>query len=222
MIAASRTPIILAMHFFKDWIPDHQDGSAGSRYSIDDDAELPELLRPETPLEERLLEQPEFVHGLMWGQPRFGHPEGKVALHIREVFDNIDRLHLPTSLRLQLRLIALVHDTFKYQEAKTYPRDWSNHHGVLARRFLENFTQDNAVLTIVELHDEAYYAWRTIHLYKKTAKGEARLHRLLLRLGDNLPLFYLFFLCDTRTGDKNLAPLRWFEQAIPEIQAIPL
>ena len=50
------------------------------------------LLRPETDLERRLLAQPDFQRGLHWGLPRFGHPEGKILYHIREVLDNVDKL----------------------------------------------------------------------------------------------------------------------------------
>ena len=44
-----------------------------------------------------------------------------------------------------------------------------------------------------------------------------RLQKLLKTLDDRLQLYYLFFKCDTATGDKNQAPLKWFEQAIPNI-----
>ena len=44
-----------------------------------------EMLKPETELEVRLLENPLFQEGLNWGKPRFGHPEGKVGLHVRDV-----------------------------------------------------------------------------------------------------------------------------------------
>ena len=191
---------------------EHTTGGFANRYRIRDESELVELLKPETELEWTLLQHPDFCRGLMWGEPRFGHPEGKVAFHVREIMDNIDRLEIDDATRRRLRLIALVHDAFKCAEDKNYPRDWSRHHSVLARQFLERYTRDKAVLDIVELHDEAYYAWRTIHLYKEVDRGMQRLEKLLVRLGGNLELYYLFFKCDTETGDKNQAPLRWIEE----------
>ncbi len=182
--------------------------------------DLEATLQPETELEKQLLYIPEFVMGLLWGTPRFGHPEGEIYRHVREVLDNIDRLSLDPADRRRLRLITFVHDTFKYKEDKSYPHDWSKHHGVYARRFLEGFTRDKAVLDIVELHDEAYYSWRLTHLYHRPVAGRNRLEKLLSRIGNHLQLYYLFFKCDTRTGDKNQAPLHWFERTIPGIEII--
>jgi len=75
---------------------------------------------------------------------------------------------------------------------------------------------------VIELHDEAYYSWRCQYLYHNQAAGEKRLAQLLERLGDNLQLYYLFFKCDTRTGDKIQAPLQWFEQNIVGIEIVEL
>ena len=200
-----------------NWRPERMDQMTGefdNRYQISSESELAELLKPETELEWTLLQHPAFCRGLMWGEPRFGHPEGKVALHVREVMDNIERLEIDSATRRQLRLIALVHDAFKCEEDKNYPRDWSRHHSVLARKFLEAYTKDEGVLNVIELHDEAYYAWRTIHLYKNIEEGQQRFQRLLDRLGKYQSLYFLFFKCDTATGDKNQAPLRWLEDVL--------
>ncbi len=186
--------------------------------SMTEKVDLATELQPENALERQLLAVPAFRQGLCWGVPRFGHPEGQIYKHIIEVYANIDRLPLDAAIRTRLRLIALVHDTFKYNEDKGRPRDWSRHHGVLARRFLEPFTDDQELLTVVELHDEAYYAWRTIFLYQQPEQGEERLRRLLSRLGNARQLFYLFFKCDTLTGDKIPTPLTWFEKTVDGIQ----
>lgn len=172
------------------------------------------LLQPETSLEKGILLAPEILKGLDWGTPRFGHPEGKVLYHVREVLDNIEQLNVDKLSRQKLRLITIVHDTFKYLEDKSKKRDWSKHHSVLARQFMEKFTEDQAVLDVIELHDEAYYAWRLIKLYNKEIEGKKKLEQLLNRLGDNLQLYYLFFKCDTQTGDKIQAPLKWFEKIL--------
>lgn len=179
---------------------------------------LETLLRPETSLETHLLTLPDFQHGLLWGEPRFGHPEGRVALHVREVLDNIDHIpRLSSDMRRRLRLIALVHDTFKYAEDRGRPRDWTRHHGLLARRFFETYTDDEAVLDVIETHDDAYYAWLGIRLAAPVAEGKT-LDALLERVQPHLQLYYLFFKCDTQTGDKNQAPLKWFEKMTSGIE----
>ncbi len=191
---------------------------------LDDPQTMFTLLRPETALEKLLLGQPEVQHGLRWGEPRFGHPEGKVVFHVREVLDNIDLLHnLPDTWRAQLRLITLVHDTFKYAEDRSHPRDWNKHHGILARKFLEAHYADKTVLDIVETHDDAYYAWL---VQKHEPFGRENSHKslenLLPRVNHCLQLFYLFFKCDTQTGDKTQAPLKWFERTVPGIEPVPV
>lgn len=180
-----------------------------------------EVLKPETELEMRLLQDPEFTEGLSWGVPRYGHPEGEIYKHIQEVLENINLLGAQGLDRERLRLVALVHDSFKHKESRGIPRDWSKHHSVLARQYLERFTNDSHVLEIVELHDEAYYAWRMEILHRKVVPGRIRLNALLERVENCLQLYYLFFKCDTRTGDKTQAPLIWFEREIPQLQITP-
>ena len=173
--------------------------------------DLRRAIKPETDLEAHVLTQPEVVEGMRWGLPRFGHPEGAVWRHVVEVLANVDRLPgLPQRDRRDLRLVTLVHDTFKYAEDKSEPRDWTRHHGVLAREFLDRYTRDERVLLLTEWHDEAYYCWRLHALARRSNRSRQRLDRLIGRFGPELDFYYRFFVCDTRTGDKTLAPLRWF------------
>ena len=183
--------------------------------------QIEQLLQPENELEEQILLQTEFLEGLMWGKPRYGHPEGKVLYHIREVLDNVDKLDVRPEVRRDLRLISFIHDSFKHLEDKSsQPRDWSKHHGVFARKFAERFIDDPKLLQLIELHDEAYYSWRLTHQYAKAEEGQQRLQHLLENLNGDLQMYYLFFKCDTRTGDKNQAPLIWFEKTISGIEIV--
>ena len=170
------------------------------------------LLQPETELEARLLENPLFQVGLNWGKPRFGHPEGKVGYHVREVLDNVDNCAKNPFIRQQLRLIAIAHDAFKFREFELGRR--VKHHGLLAREFMEAYIADPILLDIIELHDEAFYCWRAAHLEHQPLDAALRLEKLLDRLAGNLPLYFDFYKCDTQTGDKLQAPLYWFEQIV--------
>jgi len=40
------------------------------------------------------------------------------------------------------------------------------------------------------------------------------------KVGPYWQLFYLFFKCDTSTGDKNPAPLTWFETTMEDIEVV--
>ena len=184
------------------------------------ESEIEAKLKPETDLEAKIIADPEFQAGLFWGKPRYGHPEGQVINHIPEVLANIDKLTISTEMRRKLRIITYAHDTFKHIEDKRKPRDWSKHHSVYARKFLEKYTEDSAILTITEMHDEAYHAWRLLALVKNQERSELRLENLLNRVGDNIQLYYLFFKCDTQTGDKIQAPVRWFERTVAGIEVV--
>ena len=182
--------------------------------------ELSDLLQPETELEARFLEDEEFLRGLVWGLPRYGHPEGTIWRHILEVSENIDALPVDDETRRKLRTICWVHDTFKHVEHRGNPRDWSKHHSVYARHFLAKYVDDPLLLNVVELHDEAYYCWRLAHLYNDFAECDRRMDILRARVGDYWQLYYLFFKCDTSTGDKNPAPLIWFEETVDDIEVV--
>ncbi|MCU0347798.1 MAG: hypothetical protein MUC59_12730 [Saprospiraceae bacterium] len=170
------------------------------------------LLQPATELEARLLDTPEFQAGLNWGKPRFGHPEGLVGYHVRDVLDNVEACANDEDTRLRLRLIAIVHDAFKYKEFQLGRR--VKHHGLLAREFMEAHISDPILLDIIELHDEAFYCWRAANLENQPDTAAKRLEKLLDTIGDNLPFYFDFYKCDTRTGDKIQAPLYWFEQIV--------
>lgn len=182
--------------------------------------EITNRLSPENLLEQKVFEQPDWQEGLMWGKPRYGHPEGKILYHIEEVLQNVEQLKIDAQTRSDLRFITLTHDAFKYKEHRGHPRDWSRHHAVIARRFSEKFTDNKTLLDIIELHDEAYYVWRMRYKLFNNKAAEKRLDNLLLRLKDNLQLFYLFFKCDTQTGDKTQIPIQWFEETIKDIDIV--
>jgi len=178
------------------------------------------LLKPETDLEKQILNDLDFKKGLFWGKPRYGHPEGKIIYHIAEVLKNIDQLQVNSHTRQQLRLVAFIHDTFKNVEDQNRPRDWSKHHSMIARKFAERYIEDEVVLNIIEHHDEAFYSWRSKYVFKNEKKGEKRMQKLIDNISDSIQTFYLFFKCDTQTGDKNQKPIKWFEETVSNIQVV--
>lgn len=169
---------------------------------------------PETPLEERIVADPSWQAGAAWGTPRPGHPEGSVAAHITEVLANVDRLALDAGDRSRLRLVALVHDTFKYQVDEHRRRHGANHHAVLARRFAEHYLDDRELLTVIELHDEAYHCWRLGRHTGNWAKAEAQARALIDRLGTTLGLYLRFYQADNETGSKSQEPVTWFRKLV--------
>jgi hypothetical protein len=184
------------------------------------------ILKPETKLEEQIINDPDFIDGAVFGKPRSGHPEGAVVFHIREVLDNVDRYaSKPVFLtkwqcekavreRSALRLISFIHDTFKHKVNPKQSASGENHHAMIARRFAEKYISDLAVLDIIELHDEAYNAWCNGSRDGKWEKAETRISKLLDRLGDNLTLYNIFYKSDNMTGDKSQDNYIWFQNYI--------
>jgi hypothetical protein len=117
-------------------------------------------------------------------------------------------------VRQKLRLVALLHDTFKGSVDHSRPRSGENHHAVLARRFAERYLDDEELLEVVELHDEAYNAWAKGERTGKWDAAEARARRLVERLGPSLAFYVRFYRADNDTGSKNPEPLEWFERLV--------
>jgi hypothetical protein len=158
---------------------------------------------PETPLERALASDPALLHGLAWGRPRPGHPEGSVGRHVGEILAAITEPQGPR--RSELRFLALVHDAFKHRvrPSASYSRD--NDHAVLARRFAERYTADPRLLDTLELHDAPYYIWRT-----RTDDGRAALEALLARIPD----LERFVELDASTEGKDPRPLAWLRGVV--------
>jgi hypothetical protein len=172
--------------------------------------ELPFTL--ETDLERRIAADPAWQEGASWGIPRAGHLEGPIKYHIADVLANLDQQHLDKEEHRALRLVALVHDTFKYQVDETRPRIGTNHHGYLARKFAERYIDDPALLDIIELHDEAYNSWRLGAYKGRWQHAIEWVDHLLERLGPSLPWYVHFFYADSHTESKNQEPVIWFTQ----------
>ena len=166
----------------------------------------------ETQLEKDIAADQQWLVGIAWGTARPGHPEGRVVFHIRDVLDNIDRFFSGAGDRSRLRLIALTHDTFKYQVAGAGAHAQS--HGYLARKFAERYIHDLDILEVIELHDEAYKASLLMTRYGDSEAAERRARELIERLGGAIDLFMRFYLCDHLTGDKSTAHYAWFEALV--------
>lgn len=176
--------------------------------------ELPFTL--ETDLEKKIAADPRWQEGVVWGVPRYGHMEGAIMYHIADVLRNIDRQCPPSEERRVLRLIALVHDTFKNRVDESRPKVGNNHHAHIARKFAECYIDDPKILDIIELHDEAYNSWRLGAYKGKWHHAEERINNLLHKLGPMLPLYIRFFHADSETDSKDQAPVHWFEHILLE------
>lgn len=174
------------------------------------------LSRINSEIEHAVINDPEWQEGIDFGRPRQGHPEGKVIFHIADVLENIDDLysHFSETEFLQLRLTALIHDTFKHKVNYNLPRTGENHHARIARKYAEKLITDETVLKLIEFHDHAYHAWGKGAWYGDWNAAEERLNHLVEILGNDLQLYYYFYWCDNNIPGKDQSPLRWFEERV--------
>jgi hypothetical protein len=130
------------------------------------------------------------------------------------VLQNIDQFFGSDVYRSRLRLIALIHDTFKYQAATWQKRGHRHHHGYLARKFAARYINDEGTLQVIEWHDDAYKAWVLWAQHGDRQAAEKQAASLIARLEGNLGLFIRFYLCDSRITGKSTRHYTWFKEFV--------
>jgi hypothetical protein len=169
-------------------------------------------IAPETELERELVADSRLVAGLEWGAPRAGHPEGRVADHVAAMLAAIEP---DDPLRGDLRLLAILHDSFKAEVRPDAPWSPDNDHATLARRYAERHTDDERILITLELHDEPYWIWREVEA------PEQALRRVLDRVPD-IELFARFVELDAANEGKDLTFLWWFRRELAVAGRLPV
>ncbi len=173
---------------------------------------IKDIIKPENGREIAICEDPEFEQGVLYGKKRKGHPEGQVIYHIKEVLENIDKYYKDDDEREELRLIAILHDSFKHKVDQTKPKVGENHHGTIAERFALNYCHNTRVLNVIQQHDEAYNAWQKGGRHNDWFGAEKRAEKLINKLNafSSLNLYLKFYRCDNETGDKSRDNYEWF------------
>ena len=174
--------------------------------------EIKTIIKPENGIEEAIINNDDFIEGCFYGKVRSGHPEGKIIYHIKEVLENIDKFYPEDNDREELRLITILHDTFKHKINNDKQRSGENHHGMLARRFAEKYPIKNHVLIIIQRHDDAYNSWQKGGRHDNWYEAERSANQLIqgLLIEGCLDLYVKFFHCDNATGDKEQENYNWF------------
>jgi hypothetical protein len=171
------------------------------------------IVKPENGIEIAIISDADFIEGAFYGKVRNGHPEGQIIYHIKEVLENINKFYADDENRKNLRLIAIVHDTFKHKVDQTKPKIGENHHGAIAAEFIHKYRHNTKLILIIALHDEAYNAWSQGGKHGNWYKAKSRAEKLINELNDFdcLNLYLKFFRCDNATGDKSNECYEWFK-----------
>lgn len=158
---------------------------------------------------ERVLADPRYRANIEYGEPRPGHPEGKVKFHIVELEANLEKLasRISQEQYWKLKFLIHVHDTFKADAIPNSRIESPNSHASLARKFASEFTEEADLLAMIQFHDLNFALWKQV-----AATGSYDLERFS-RLLDTIvdwDLFLIFLIIDGSTKGKARANLLWF------------
>ena len=162
-------------------------------------------------LERRLEADAVLREGWAWGKPRSGHPEGQVGAHVADLLRMIDEGGEEGARRAELRFLALVHDSLKFQVDDRLPKSGENDHGVRARRLAERYTDDERLLAVIEEHDRPYRMWRRL---RRTGRLDDEAFENMLERVKDPGLFLRFVELDGSTEGKDPAPVEWFRDEL--------
>ena len=167
---------------------------------------------------ERMMADPRYIRNIEYGEPRSGHPEGKVKFHIAELEQNLDKLapRITDEQYWKLKFLIHVHDSFKAEAVPDSPILSPNSHASLARKFASEFTDDADLLNMIQFHDVNFASWKQ---FDATGSYDADRFRALLETIVDWDLFLMFSILDGNTAGKDPDKLRWFIREVRKSKA---
>lgn len=168
---------------------------------------------------ERIISDLRYQRNVEYGEPRSGHPEGKIKFHIAELEENLEKLVMRGISEEQywkLKFLIHVHDTFKADAVANSHILHPHSHASLARKFAAEFVDDEDLLNMLQLHDVNYALWQQ---WRRTGSYDLeRLHQLLETIQD-WDLFMMFLILDGSTRGKERSKLVWFMKEAAKYKA---
>ena len=158
----------------------------------------------------KIISDSRYQKNIEYGEPRLGHPEGKVKYHIAELEENLGKLALRGISEQQywkLKFLIHIHDTFKADAIPDSPILSSNSHASLAREFASEFVDDPDLLNMIQFHDENYALWKQ---FAATGSYDTQRFESLLNVVRDWDLFLMFTIIDGCTEGKDPEKTRWF------------
>jgi hypothetical protein len=153
---------------------------------------------------------PRYLKNIEYGEPRDGHPEGKVKFHIADLEANLEILterNISDSDYWKLKFMIHAHDSFKAEAQRETPTLHPKNHASLAREYASQFTDDTDLLNMIQFHDENYDLWLG---YLQNGDFDKERFQNLLNTIKNWDLFLMFIIIDGCTEGKDLDKLSWF------------
>jgi hypothetical protein len=159
---------------------------------------------------EAILADPRYLKNIEYGEPRSGHPEGKVKVHIADLEANLEKLRergISDDEYWKLKFMIHVHDTFKAEAAEDVRILDPRSHASLARKYAGHFTEDADLLNMIQFHDENFALWNQ---FDRSGSYDMRRFQKLLDTIRDWDLFLMFVIIDGSTAGKDRSKLEWF------------
>ena len=158
---------------------------------------------------ERVLADPRYLRNIEYGEPRSGHPEGKVKFHIAELQSNLEKLapRISEEQYWKLQFLIHVHDTFKADATPDSTIESPHSHSSLAKNFASEFTAEADLLAMIQFHDLNFALWKQ---FAATGSYDVKRFSRLLDTIMDWDLFLMFLIIDGCTQGKDPDKVRWF------------
>lgn len=159
---------------------------------------------------EKLIADPRYQKNIEYGEPRSGHPEGKVKYHIAELEEKLEKLAshwISEEQYWKLKFLIHVHDTLKAEAIPDEPIVSPNSHASLAKKFASEFINDKDLLNMIQFHDLNFALWKQ---FAATGSYDAQRLEKLLETVQDWNLFLMFIIIDGSTEGKDPEKIRWF------------
>lgn len=162
----------------------------------------------------QILADLRYQKNIEYGEPRSGHPEGKVKLHIAELETHLEALvshGISQDDYWKLKFLIHVHDAFKAEAKKGVSISDPRSHASLARTFAAEFIDDSDLLNMIQFHDAGYALWRE---FNHTGAYDIARFQTLLETIHDWDLFLTFSIIDGCTAGKDRSKLIWFIEEV--------
>jgi hypothetical protein len=166
-----------------------------------------------------ILADPLYLKNIEYGEPRAGHPEGKVKVHIADLEANLEKLRergVSEDETWKLKFMIHVHDTFKADAAPDVRIIDPRSHASLARKYASQFTDDEDLLNMIQFHDENFALWNQ---FDRSGSYDVRRFQKLLETIRDWDLFLMFVIIDGSTAGKERSKLEWFIREVRKHKA---
>lgn len=178
---------------------------------------------------QRVMQSPQWLKAREWGEPRPGHPEGKIDRHVHEqILPFIDRFYFEHPDYLDLVVLTYLHDIGKPDTRYENGNLVGDSHSLISARIAASLGAPDRLVQVIVSNDRPYTYWRKMldksGRWSKERWNEERRKQFREEFGRkelDLALLILFHRADNAYRSSDLQtvegdPVLWFENALLE------